>query len=133
MKTASIRYLGELRTECTHLGSGTTIITDAPLDNHGKAEAFSPTDLVATSLASCVMTIMGIYCQSHNIPFVAAEATIEKYMASDPRRISKIVLDLDLSGNDWDELTKKKVIAAGKACPVARTLEGNVSLELNIH
>lgn len=133
MKTASVRYLGELRTECTHLGSGTTIITDAPLDNHGKAEAFSPTDLVATSLASCVMTIMGIYCQSHNIPFVAAEATIEKYMASDPRRISKIVLDLDLSGNDWDELTKKKVIAAGKACPVARTLEGNVSLELNIH
>jgi uncharacterized OsmC-like protein len=52
MKTASVRYLGELRTECTHLGSGTTIITDAPLDNHGKAEAFSPTDLVATSLAS---------------------------------------------------------------------------------
>jgi uncharacterized OsmC-like protein len=133
MKTASVRYLGELRTECTHLGSGTTIITDAPLDNHGKAEAFSPTDLVATSLASCVMTIIGIYCQSHNIPFVAAEATIEKYMASDPRRISKIVLDLDLSGNDWDELTKKKVIAAGKACPVARTLEGNVSLQLNIH
>ena len=133
MKTASVRYLGELRTECTHLGSGTTIITDAPLDNHGKAEAFSPTDLVATALASCVMTIMGIYCQSHNIPFVAAEATIEKHMDSDPRRISKIVLDLDLSGNDWDELTKKKVIAAGKACPVARTLEGNVSLELNIH
>ena len=133
MKTASVRYLGELRTECTHLASGTTIITDAPLDNHGKAEAFSPTDLVATSLASCVITIMGIYCQSHNIPFVAAEATIEKHMARDPRRISKIVLDLDLSGNDWDELTKTKVIAAGKACPVARTLEGNVSLELNIH
>ena len=133
MKTASVRYLGELRTECTHLGSGTKIITDAPLDNHGKAEAFSPTDLVATSLASCVMTIMGIYCQSHNIPFVAAEASIEKHMDSDPRRIAKIVLDLDLSGNNWDETTKKKVIAAGKACPVARTLEGNVSLELNIH
>lgn len=133
MKTASVRYLGELRTECTHLGSGTKIITDAPLDNHGKAEAFSPTDLVATSLASCVMTIMGIYCQTHHIPFVAAEATIEKQMASDPRRISKIILDLDLSGNNWDEHTKQKVIAAGKACPVARTLEGNVSLELNIH
>lgn len=133
MKTASVRYLGELRTECTHLGSGTKIITDAPLDNHGKAEAFSPTDLVATSLASCVMTIMGIYCQTHNIPFVAAEATIEKQMASDPRRIAKIVLDMDLSANNWDERTKQKVIAAGKACPVARTLEGNVSLELNIH
>jgi putative redox protein len=133
MKTARVRYLGELRTECTHLGSGTKIITDAPLDNHGKAEAFSPTDLVATSLASCVMTIMGIYCQSHNIPFISAEATIEKHMAADPRRISKIVLDMDLSANNWDERTKQKVIAAGKACPVARTLEGNVSLELNIH
>lgn len=133
MKTASVRYLGELRTECTHLGSGTKIITDAPLDNHGKAEAFSPTDLVATSLASCVMTIMGIYCQSHGIEFRSAEATIEKHMASDPRRVAKIVLDMDLSGNPWDELTKKKVIAAGKACPVARTLEGNVVLELNIH
>lgn len=133
MKTASVSYLGNLRTECTHLASGNTILTDAPLDNHGKAEAFSPTDLVATSLASCVITIMGIYCQSHNIPFVAAEATIEKHMVSDPRRIAKIVLDLDLSGNNWDELTKKKVIAAGKACPVARTLEGNVSLEFNIH
>lgn len=133
MKTASVRYLGELRTECTHLGSGTKIITDAPLDNHGKAEAFSPTDLVATSLASCVMTIMGIYCQTHNIPFISAEATIEKQMASDPRRISKIILDMDLSANNWDERTKQKVIAAGKACPVERTLEGNVSLELNIH
>lgn len=133
MKTASVRYLGDLRTECTHLGSGTKIITDAPLDNHGKAEAFSPTDLVATSLASCVITIMGIYCQSHQIAFVAAEATIEKQMGADPRRISKIILNLDLSGNNWDELTKKKVIAAGKACPVARTLEGNVSLEFNIH
>lgn len=133
MKTARVRYLGELRTECTHLGSGTKIITDAPLDNHGKAEAFSPTDLVATSLASCVMTIMGIYCQTHNIPFISAEATIEKQMAADPRRISKIVLDMDLSANNWDERTKQKVIAAGKACPVARTLEGNVSLELNIH
>jgi uncharacterized OsmC-like protein len=133
MKTASVRYLGELRTEATHLSSGTKIITDAPLDNHGKAEAFSPTDLVATSLASCVMTIMGIYCQTHDIPFVAAVATIEKQMGTAPRRISKIILDLDLSGNDWDELTKKKVIAAGKACPVAHTLEGNVSLELNIH
>ena len=133
MKTARVRYLGELRTECTHLGSGTKIITDAPLDNHGKAEAFSPTDLVATSLASCVMTIMGIYCQTHNIPFISAEATIEKQMASDPRRISKIILDMDLSANNWDERTKQKVIAAGKACPVARTLEGNVSLELNIH
>ncbi|MFM6945505.1 MAG: OsmC family protein [Flavobacteriales bacterium] len=133
MKTARVSYLGELRTQAQHLGSGTTIITDAPLDNHGKAEAFSPTDLVATSLASCIMTIMGIYCQSNGIEFKAAEASVEKHMATAPRRISKIVIDLDLSGNNWDETTKKKVIAAGKACPVAHTLEGNVDLEINIH
>ena len=133
MKTARVSYLGELRTQAQHLGSGTTIITDAPLDNHGKAEAFSPTDLVATSLASCIMTIMGIYCQSNGIEFKTAEASVEKHMATAPRRISKIVIDLDLSGNNWDETTKKKVIAAGKACPVAHTLEGNVDLEINIH
>lgn len=117
MKTASVRYLGDLRTECTHLASGTTILTDAPLDNHGKAQAFSPTDLVATALASCIMTIMGIYCQSHHILFVAAEATIEKHMASDPRRIAKIVLDLDLSGNNWDEATKKKSHCCRESLP----------------
>ena len=133
MKTARVSYLGELRTQCEHLGSGTKIITDAPLDNYGRAEAFSPTDLVATSLASCIMTIMGIYCQNHGISFTSAEASVEKIMASEPRRIAKIIIDLDLSGNNWDETTKKKVIAAGKACPVARTLEGNVDLEFNIH
>ncbi|MEN9699004.1 MAG: hypothetical protein RLZZ301_202 [Bacteroidota bacterium] len=133
MKTAHVRYLGDLRTSCEHLASGTQLITDAPTDNHGKGEAFSPTDLVATSLASCMMTIMGIYCQTHQIAFDAAEASIEKHMGSNPRRIERIVVDLDLSGNNWDELTRKKVIAAGKACPVAHTLAGNVALEFNIH
>lgn len=132
MKTASIRYLGDLRTECTHLASGTTIVTDAPVDNHGKGQAFSPTDLVATSLASCVITIIGIYCQSRNIAFNFAEATIEKQMSANPRKIAKIILDLDLSGNNWDELTKKKVLAVAKACPVERTLKGTVALEINI-
>ena len=129
----SLTYHDPLRTTMQHIASGQEVITDAPVDNNRLGQAFSPTDLVSAALASCVMTIMGIYCQSHQIPFVSAEATIEKQMASDPRRISKIVLHLDLSGNNWDEITKKKVIAAGKACPVARTLEGNVSLEFNIH
>jgi uncharacterized OsmC-like protein len=101
------------------------------VDNHGKGEAFSPTDLVATSLASCMMTIMGIYCQAHEVTFESCEATIEKHMGSGPRRIEKIVLNMDLTGNDWDELTRKKVIMAGRACPVAITLEGNVELEFN--
>ena len=127
--TSKVTYLGNLRTSCTHLASGTTIITDAPIDNHGKGEAFSPTDLVATALASCMITIMGIYCQEHGIDFSSCEASILKVMASSPRRIEKVVVEIDLNGNDWDEKTLKKVIAAGKACPVARTLEGNVELE----
>ena len=65
--TSKVVYLGDLRTECTHIQSGTKIITDAPLDNQGKGEAFSPTDLLATSLASCMMTIIGIYCKNHGI------------------------------------------------------------------
>ena len=127
--TSKVIYLGNLRTSCTHLASGTTIITDAPIDNHGKGDAFSPTDLVATSLASCMMTIMGIYCQEHGIDFSSCEASILKVMASSPRRIEKVVVEMDLTGNEWDEKILKKVIAAGKACPVARTLEGNVELE----
>ncbi len=127
--TSKVSYLGNLRTSCTHVASGTQIITDAPVDNHGKGEAFSPTDLVATSLASCMITIMGIYCNEHQINFDFAEAEITKIMAANPRRISKVVVEMDLSGNNWDELTRKKVIAAGKACPVAKTLDGNVEME----
>jgi len=127
--TSKVSYLGNLRTSCTHFASGNQIITDAPVDNHGKGEAFSPTDLVATSLASCMITIMGIYCNEHNIVFSYAEAEITKVMASNPRRISKVFIELDLSKNDWDEMTRKKVIAAGKACPVAKTLDGNVEMD----
>ena len=131
MATARVSYLGNLRTSCEHLASGTKILTDAPVDNQGKGEAFSPTDLVATSLASCMMTIMGIYCQNHDISFESCEATVEKHMSSGPRRIEKIVVNMDLNGNGWDEQTRKKVIMAGRTCPVALTLEGNVELEFN--
>jgi len=133
MATARVSYLGNLRTSCEHIASGTKILTDAPVDNQGKGEAFSPTDLVATSLASCMMTIMGIYCQNHGISFEYCEATVEKHMGSGPRRIEKIVVTMDLTGNNWDELTLKKVIMAGRACPVAITLEGNVELEFNFN
>jgi len=127
--TSKVSYLGNLRTSCTHLASGNTIFTDAPVDNKGKGEAFSPTDLVATSLASCMITIMGIYCQEHGVDFSSCEASVLKIMANSPRRIEKVVVEMDLSGNHWDKKTLHKVIAAGKACPVVRTLEGNVELE----
>lgn len=129
--TSKVTYLGNLRTSCEHLISGNKILTDAPLDNFGKGEAFSPTDLVATSLASCMLTIIGIYCQNHEIQFTSGEVSVQKIMGSGPRRIEKIVLHIDLKGNNWDEKTLEKAIAAGKACPVAKTLDGKVEMEFN--
>ena len=126
--TAKITYTGELRTTCTHVASGNQIITDAPLDNKGKGEFFSPTDLVATALGSCVLTIMGIYCNEHQIHFQNASVEVNKIMASNPRRIHTIEIDMDFTGNFWDEITAKKVIKAGKNCPVAKTLGDNVKL-----
>jgi putative redox protein len=133
MITSKIEYLGGLRTEATHIASGNKIITDAPVDNFGKGEAFSPTDLLATSYASCMLTIIGIYCQNHGLSFEKGNAEVTKIMSSEPpRRVQKIVLTVDLRGNSWDETEQKKVVAAGKACPVAKTLGDNVEVELEI-
>lgn len=130
--TSKINYLGNLRTECEHNASGTKILTDAPLDNKGKGEFFSPTDLVATALGSCVVTIMGIYCQEHDISLDHANVEVTKVMASNPRRIETIILEIDLGGNNWDDKTAHKVIQAGKTCPVAKTLGENVKIEWKI-
>jgi len=129
--TSKVVYLGDLRTECTHIQSGTKIITDAPLDNQGKGEAFSPTDLLATSLASCMMTIMGIYCKNHGINFDSCTAEIEKIMGVNPRKVEKIIVHMDFTGNKWDSSTLEKVIIAGKTCPVAKTIEDSVQIEFN--
>ncbi len=129
--TSKVVYLGDLRTECTHIQSGTKIITDAPLDNQGKGEAFSPTDLLATSLASCMMTIIGIYCKNHEINFDSCTAEIEKIMGVNPRKVEKIIVHMDFTGNNWDSSTLEKVIIAGKTCPVAKTIEDSVLIEFN--
>ncbi len=132
MITSKVTYLGNLRNSCEHIASGTKIITDAPVDNHGQGSTFSPTDLMATSYASCMITIIGIYCDSQGLNFKHAEAEVTKIMGSNPRRISKIVLHLDLSGNDWDENQQKHVLAAGRACPVAKTLGDNIELDFTV-
>lgn len=129
--TSKVVYLGDLRTECTHIQSGTKIITDAPLDNQGKGEAFSPTDLLATSLASCMMTIIGVYCKNHEINFDSCTAEIEKIMGVNPRKVAKIIVHMDFTGNNWDSSTLEKVIIAGKTCPVAKTIEDSVQIEFN--
>ena len=129
--TSKVVYLGDLRTECTHIQSGTKIITDAPLDNQGKGESFSPTDLLATSLASCMMTIIGIYCKNHEINFDSCTGEIEKIMGVNPRKVEKIIVHMDFTGNNWDSSTLEKVIIAGKTCPVAKTIEDSVQIEFN--
>jgi len=92
--TSEVNYLGELRTSATHLASSNTIITDAPVDNHGKGEAFSPTDLVATALANCALTVMGIGARERGIDMDGAHASITKHMVANPRRISKIEMTI---------------------------------------
>lgn len=132
MTTSTVEYLGGLRTSCTHNKSQTKIITDAPIDNKGKGEFFSPTDLLATAYASCMITIMGIYCEANSINFTHGTSDVLKIMGTNPRRVSKIVLKMDFTGNNWDEETAEKVIQVGKACPVAQTLGTNVEVEFDI-
>lgn len=129
MLISEVSYLGNLRTAATHLKSKDTIITDAPTDNNGKGQAFSPTDLVATSLASCVMTIIGIHCNAKNIQFDSCDAKVEKIMGTNPRRIKAINLEFDISKNNWDQETRNSVIKAAKSCPVGITLEGQVKVD----
>ena len=88
--TSKVTYIGDLRTESIHIQSGTTIISDAPTDNNGKGEAFSPTDLVANALASCMLTIMGIKAATMDVDMAGTTASVSKFMQSDPRMISKI-------------------------------------------
>lgn len=133
MPTSTVKYLGGLRTECTHLQSGTVIHTDAPTDNHGKGEKFSPTDLVATAYASCMISIIGIYCNEHGHNYENGSATVTKIMAASPRRISKLVIDIDLRNNGWDEATIEKVKRAALACPVAKSVSEDIELEITFN
>ncbi len=123
MATATITYLGQLRTQATHVKSGSEIFTDAPVDNHGKGEAFSPTDLVATALGSCMLTIMGIVAQRDSIDIVGTNVEVTKSMTENPRRISRIEVKLVVkTGQPLTETRRKKLENAALTCPVAQSL-----------
>jgi uncharacterized OsmC-like protein len=122
--TSRVKYLGELRTECKHLLSGQKIITDAPPDNQGKGEAFSPTDLTATSLATCILTTMAI--RAKELDITGARAEVTKIMASDPRRISRIEVKITMPKNDFSDKDKKVLEAIARTCPVALSLSENI-------
>ncbi|HRW74916.1 MAG: OsmC family protein [Lewinellaceae bacterium] len=121
--TSEVIYLGDLRTKATHLQSGDSIITDAPIDNQGKGEAFSPTDLCATSLASCILTIMGIKARDHQIDMSGTRATVLKTMVADPdRRIGRIDIDIYLPEKNWTVEDRSILTQAAASCPVCRSL-----------
>jgi putative redox protein len=122
MKIAEIIYRGGLRTESTHLKSGKTIITDAPIDNKGKGEAFSPTDLLSTSLGCCMLTIMGIVAERDNINIIGTKVGISKIMADNPRRVQEIIVEMDFPTNNYSEKEKKILQKAAHTCPVALSL-----------
>lgn len=122
--TSKVTYLGDLRTSSVHLQSGTKVLSDAPLDNNGKGEAFSPTDSVANALATCMFTIMGIKARDMGVNLVGATASVTKHMQSDPRKISKIEVSFDLP--DQDEKTKTILERAAMTCPVFLSLHPDI-------
>jgi putative redox protein len=121
MATIETTYLGELRTEATHVQSGTKIITDAPVDNQGKGEAFSPTDLLAASLASCMLTIMGIKARASEIDIDNTSCSITKIMAADPRRVSEIVISFKFP-KTYTEKEQQLLERSALTCPVYLSL-----------
>ena len=118
-------YEGDLRTRATHLDSGSEIVTDAPIDNQGKGEKFSPTDLVASALGSCMLTIMGITANVQNIDIEGTRVKVEKIMGQNPRKIAQINMEVIFNSPISN---KHKIILerAAKCCPVAKTLDGNI-------
>jgi putative redox protein len=124
--TSKIIYEGNLRTRMTHLYSGTEVLTDAPLDNQGLAQAFSPTDLIATALASCMVSIMGIKARDMNLDLKGTEAEVTKTMASDPRRISEVQVVLKFPKNGFTEKDKTILENAARTCPVAKSLHPDI-------
>jgi putative redox protein len=121
MATITSTYLGDLRTEATHLQSGTKIITDAPTDNQGKGEAFSPTDLLAESLASCMLTTMAIIGRGHDINIDGTTCEVTKIMAPNPRRVAEVVINFKFP-KEYDDKDRKILEAAAHGCPVAVSL-----------
>jgi putative redox protein len=122
METAKTKYIGDLRTEIVHLRSGSVITTDAPVDNKGKGENFSPTDMVASALGSCIFTIMGIAAREHAFSIDGATCSITKIMTENPRKIGEIRIEFDFTANEYSDKQKKILDYCVKTCPVALSL-----------
>ncbi len=128
--TSKVEYLGDLRTQNTHLSSGDSYRTDAPTDNHGKGEAFSPTDTVATALGNCILTTLGIKLGAEDLQLVGATVDITKTMAAHPRRISKIDALVHFP-KDYDQKTKRILEHTARHCPVINSLHPDIELNIS--
>ena len=122
MTTIKTIYLGELRTENEHLQSGNKVITDAPTDNRGKGEYFSPTDLLATALGSCIMTIMGIKARDNGIDIEGTQVDVIKIMASDPRRVAEVIVEFTFPAKNYTDEEKQLVESVAGVSPVPLSL-----------
>lgn len=132
MATSKVIYNGGLRTTSTHLQSGKEIITDAPIDNQGKGEAFSPTDLLATSLANCMLTVMGIAANTHGIDIEGTTAEVTKVMKTEPRRISEIHVNFNFpKKGEYFDKQKRILENAGLNCPVHYSLHPDIKKEID--
>jgi len=131
--TSEIIYTGNLRTSATHLYSGTIIETDAPLDNKGLAERYSPTDLVVTALGSCMLTIMGIAARTHSIPLEGTKVDIKKIMANDPRRIGEVAVTFHFPNVNYTDKEKKILERAALNCPVYKSLSADLLKTVNFY
>ncbi|HPW98088.1 MAG TPA: OsmC family protein [Flavobacterium sp.] len=132
MPTSKITYQGELRTICIHLQSGTEILTDAPTDNHGKGEAFSPTDLVATALGSCMVSIMAIKSKDLGVDLKDSTIEVTKIMQSEPRKIAEIIVVLNMSIST-DDKTKIILERAANTCPVLLSLHPDIKKKVTFN
>jgi len=133
MHSMTINYLGGLRTQGTHIKSGKQVITDAPPDNNGKGEAYSPTDLVCNALAACMMTLMGMQAEREQIDLSGLKAEITKIMDSNPRKIKEIIIKFYQADLTADDLQKEKLKRAALTCPVALSLSESIkqTIEFN--
>ena len=130
MNTFEIKYLGGLRTSSTHIDSGSVINTDAPKDTHGLGETFSPTDMVCSTLASCILTIMAIAVEKNGIDIKDTTATVKKTMGNNPRRITRIDVDLTFP-KKYDSKTKTILERTAYNCPVFHTLSKDVDKNIS--
>ncbi|MBK8847210.1 MAG: OsmC family protein [Bacteroidetes bacterium] len=126
-------YEGELRTKAMHLKSGEIIITDAPPDNHGKGEAFSPTDLLCASLGSCMLTIAGIAARTHGFNIDNTQLNITKIMANDPRRVAEVICEFRFPHNQYSLKEKLIIERSIHSCPVSKSLHADLKQTVIIH